>query len=76
MNQDDLYEFFFRNREFKMFNEIIEITEITWNQTDFNEIKWFWNLVQDFLKCRTPRSMHIICFTVANLPMTEESIVY
>ena len=45
MNQDDLYEFFFRNREFKMFNEIIEIT---WNQTDFNEIKWFRNLVQDF----------------------------
>ena len=29
MNQDDLYEFLFRNRKFKMFNEIIEITEIT-----------------------------------------------
>ena len=25
MNQDDLYQFFFRNREFKMFNEIFEI---------------------------------------------------
>ena len=35
-----------------MFNEIIEITEITWNQNNF---KWFRNLVQDFLKCRTPR---------------------
>ena len=29
MNQDDLYELFFRNREFKIYNEIIEITEIT-----------------------------------------------
>ena len=39
MNQDDMYEFFFRNCEFKMFNEIIEITEITRNQNDFNEIE-------------------------------------
>ena len=34
MNQDDLYEFFFRNYKFKMFNEIIEITKIIWNQNE------------------------------------------